>query len=192
MLGCVITGGQTGADQAGWRAAVAAGIPTGGWMPMGFRTEGRLDVDQLPGSDESHPEFAEQYGARSNESLEYRLRTRANLQEADAVVWFGDPLTRGGRTTLGLARLIGVPAFVVELREENPPSEPPARLVDWIRAHAPSTVLVAGNRESKAPGIGARVEAYLAEVFRHFGPADRGWAGSNDTPAPPGEDEPRS
>ena len=30
----VITGGQTGADQAGWRSAQAVGITTGGWMPQ--------------------------------------------------------------------------------------------------------------------------------------------------------------
>ena len=39
MLERVISGGQTGADQAGWRAARAFGIPTGGAMPKGFLTE---------------------------------------------------------------------------------------------------------------------------------------------------------
>ena len=34
----VISGGQTGVDQAALRAAKAAGIETGGWMPKGFRT----------------------------------------------------------------------------------------------------------------------------------------------------------
>jgi hypothetical protein len=38
MIERVISGGQTGADQAGWRAARAAGIPTGGFMPKGFLT----------------------------------------------------------------------------------------------------------------------------------------------------------
>ena len=32
MLERVISGGQTGADQAGLRAARACGIPTGGWL----------------------------------------------------------------------------------------------------------------------------------------------------------------
>jgi hypothetical protein len=52
MLDRVITGGQSGADQAGWRAARAAGIPTGGFMPKGFLTE-----------DGPRPEFAEEFGA---------------------------------------------------------------------------------------------------------------------------------
>jgi hypothetical protein len=32
----IISGGQSGADQAAWRAAKAFGIATGGWMPRGF------------------------------------------------------------------------------------------------------------------------------------------------------------
>jgi Circularly permutated YpsA SLOG family len=39
MIITVVSGGQTGADQAGWRATEACGIPTGGWMPKGFLTE---------------------------------------------------------------------------------------------------------------------------------------------------------
>ncbi len=39
MLDRVISGGQTGADQAALRAARAAGIPTGGWAPLGWKTE---------------------------------------------------------------------------------------------------------------------------------------------------------
>ena len=35
----VVSGGQTGADQAGLRAARAAGIETGGWAPKGWETE---------------------------------------------------------------------------------------------------------------------------------------------------------
>jgi hypothetical protein len=39
MLERIITGGQTGADQAGWRVAQAFGIRTGGGRPRGFLTE---------------------------------------------------------------------------------------------------------------------------------------------------------
>jgi Circularly permutated YpsA SLOG family len=35
----IVSGGQTGADQAGLRAARAAGIETGGWAPKGWDTE---------------------------------------------------------------------------------------------------------------------------------------------------------
>ena len=52
MIERVLSGGQSGADQASWRAAKTHGIPTGGAMPKGFRTE-----------DGPRPEFAERYGA---------------------------------------------------------------------------------------------------------------------------------
>ena len=39
MLSKVVSGGQTGADQAGLRAAAKAGIDTGGWACKGWLTE---------------------------------------------------------------------------------------------------------------------------------------------------------
>jgi hypothetical protein len=165
MLERVITGGQTGADQAGWRAARACGIATGGSMPMGFRTEGQILEGGSTGPDESHPEFAEHYGAHALESLEYRQRTRANVRQADAVVWFGGTDTRGGRLTLGLARIVGIPTLVLRRDDDDQATHPPEHFVSWLRDHAVRTLLVAGNRESHEPGIGAWVEGYLLRAF---------------------------
>jgi hypothetical protein len=39
----------------------------------------------------------------------------------------------------------------------------------WIVEHKVRVLNVAGNRESRAPGIGARVERFLADVFRRLG-----------------------
>jgi hypothetical protein len=36
MLERIISGGQSGVDQAGWRAARALGLAAGGWMPLGL------------------------------------------------------------------------------------------------------------------------------------------------------------
>jgi hypothetical protein len=55
-----VGGGGTGIDKAGWCAARAAGIPTGGWMTRGFPTEAPDGH-----GDESRPEFAEMYRARA-------------------------------------------------------------------------------------------------------------------------------
>ena len=41
MLDRVVSGGQTGADQADWRAARTSGIATGGWTTAGFLTEAK-------------------------------------------------------------------------------------------------------------------------------------------------------
>ncbi|MFH7326653.1 YpsA SLOG family protein [Desulfurivibrio sp. C05AmB] len=39
MLTRIISGGQTGADQAGLDVAIKLGIPHGGWIPKGRMTE---------------------------------------------------------------------------------------------------------------------------------------------------------
>ena len=109
------------------------------------------------------------------------MRTRANVGEADAVVWFGDPSSRGGRTTLGLARILDVAALVVELDEDGTPGPTPSQCADWIRERAPSTLLISGNRESKAPGIGVWVEPYLIEVFRQLVRSDEGQGDLRDS-----------
>ena len=148
----VISGGQTGADQAGWRAAKRCGIRTIGWMPKGFKTE-----------DGNRPDFAELYGATETVSPGYPERTRRNAQAADITLWFGDPKSRGGIATLRDCRhhLIIWPGH---------------NDFDWKYDHAADllsetsrkfrTLNIAGNRETTSPGIGQWVEAYLVDVFR--------------------------
>jgi hypothetical protein len=150
MIELIITGGQTGADQAGWRAAKAAGIATGGWMPKGFLTE-----------DGPKPGYASLYGAREHASLSYAARTTANVLMADALVWFGNPHSSGALRTLRDCTEANIDHYIVIHPEFKGNKDTPS-LAEWIEEH---TLMVAGNRESKAPGIGAWVEAYLIEVF---------------------------
>ena len=142
------SGGQTGADQAGWRAAKSLGIPTGGWMPAGFETEAGPRL-----------EFARQFGAVELAGG-YSERTRANARDSDATVWFGDPASNGGRTTLRACQALGRPVLIVQ-----PGITRPSDLVAWIVAGYFEVVNVAGNRESTAPGIGARVERFLVAAL---------------------------
>jgi hypothetical protein len=160
----IISGGQTGADQAGWRAAKATGLETGGWMPRGFKTE-----------DGSHPEFAELYGAKEHESSEYIFRTEANVQDADVTLWFGNPNSQGGKVTYRCFRHLketgpdpGIydvrPGWMVILSLDEPWSLS-VEVAGYLHGMLHGTVNIAGNRESKAPGIGAWVEKYLTDVF---------------------------
>lgn len=45
----------------------------------------------------------------------------------------------------------------------------PSHVAEWIVEHEIRVLNVAGNRESKAQGIGDRVERSLASVFRWLG-----------------------
>src|ERR1700722_18120955 len=78
MIKLVISGGQTGGDLAGWKAAKTCGIATGGWMPDKFRNERGCQ-----------PEFEKLYGAKTYKGLDYRTRTQKNVMMSDATVFFG-------------------------------------------------------------------------------------------------------
>jgi Circularly permutated YpsA SLOG family len=73
----VISGGQTGADQAGLRATQAAGIPTGGCAPKGWQTE----YGPAP--------WLAEYGLTERLKASYPARTGANARESDGTIWFG-------------------------------------------------------------------------------------------------------
>lgn len=149
----VIAGGQTGADQAGLRAARAAGITTGGWAPKGWKTE-----------DGPAPWLAD-YGLREHESSDYSKRTEQNIIESDFGLLFGDCRSRGSRLFLRIEREISdafrQPPLVIHNAGQSV-----THAAHLLRLIAPKVLNIAGNRESASPGIGAWVEQYLVEVFR--------------------------
>jgi Circularly permutated YpsA SLOG family len=157
MIERVISGGQTGSDQAGLRAAKAAGIPTGGFASLGWLIEssnGRTEV--------AAPWLAE-YGLVECQEPGYSPRAIANVQAADATLWFGTTDSASAKLTLGTLGSHGKsslviiqghrPSAVVEFFRQNP----------WVKV-----VNIAGNRESRVPGIGARTERFLSEVFKQL------------------------
>jgi hypothetical protein len=154
MITMVVSGGQTGADQAGWRAAQACDIPTAGWMPFGFLTE-------------EGPQrwFANVYNAREMPTASYPARTVRNVQESDGTIWFGTTDTPGAETTLETCRRLRKPLMLVTPSDVVLASD----VVEWLRRNPQINCLnIAGNRESTAPGIGDRVERFLIAVFNRL------------------------
>ena len=128
-LKCVISGGQTGADQTGIECAAALGIQTGGTMPKGFRTEkGPM------------PMWAKKYGLVADTNWSYATRTYINAQAADCTVWFGNVGSPGYYCTV--KSCVGKP-FVV-----NPTPDEFRELTNQYE-----TINIAGNRESTNPGV---------------------------------------
>ncbi|MGH9425849.1 MAG: YpsA SLOG family protein [Terriglobia bacterium] len=74
----IISGGQTGADQAGLRAARAVGFRTGGYAPVGWFTE-----------DGPQPALLQGFGLVECDRPGYAARTFANVEAATGhrVVW---------------------------------------------------------------------------------------------------------
>ncbi len=155
MIERIISGGQTGADQAGWRAAKRFGIPTGGWMPKGWMTE-----------DGPRPEFAETYGAKEHPSWGCTPRTRSNVHDAEATFWFGR-LSSGRTVTTEACMDYRRPWFDCETWDVEQAA--------WqFKNFGYTTINIAGNRESGNRGIGARVEEWLCEFFRELGYEETG------------------
>jgi hypothetical protein len=121
MLERILSGGQTGADQAGWRAAKAAGIPTGGAMPLGFLTE-----------DGPRPDFAELYGAHQLESADYPAPTEANVRDSDGTLLFGRNDTPGALCVFKASATHQKPYYFVRLRSNQPIR--PSYVARWLAA----------------------------------------------------------
>lgn len=162
MIQKVISGGQTGADRAGLAVAKELGIPTGGWAPAGYLTE--------EGSDPTLAEF----GLQQTASSEYPERTKKNIKEADGTLLFGSVNSRGCKLTLDEAKRTKKPYLIVAWasgqavpyggkgvdQEGNEISLP-----EWIKKNRISVLNVAGNSESKQPGIFDAAKAYLVSVL---------------------------
>ncbi len=170
----IVTGGQDGADLAGWKAAKACGLTVCGMMPPYFTA-----------SSGRHPEYRGLYGAIDLDpdpyrnllgeidadgwKQAYRQRTILNVQMSHSVVWFGNPWSPGGRLTVKTAIDSNIDHYVVVNSAYNGGHGEPT-LEDWIRSmmigELEPTLMVAGNRESKNHGIEKWAFEYLIRTFK--------------------------
>ena len=146
MLEPIVNGGQTGADQAGGRAAQACGIATGGGMPRGVLTETADGRGSKP-----HPERADLDGARELPTARSPAWTFADARDSDATLWFGSIDAPGVRATIEACRQLSQSCRHVEGGFTRP-----SHVAEGIVAHEVRVLNVAGHRESEPPGIGAR------------------------------------
>ena len=144
----IISGGQTGVDRGALDAAIALGIPHGGWCPLG-----RLAEDgRIP----------DHYDLSETESPEYSVRTEQNVIHSDAtlILCRGRP-SGGTEMTLRLAERHGRPHLVLDLDQSPQPDE----LRRWLREHHVEVLNIAGPRESQSPGIAAQANQLVTKAF---------------------------
>jgi len=135
----IISGGQTGADQAALDAAIALHIPHGGWIPKGRKTEA--------GPLSSH------YQLKEHPSPRYRDRTERNILSADAtLICSHGPLSGGSSLTQALAIRHDRPFLHIDFSYE-PPHEAAHRVEHWLAQIGPAILNVAGPRASHDPHI---------------------------------------
>lgn len=156
------SGGQSGADIGAWRAAKAAGIPTDGYMTKWFVTE-----------DGNKPEYAELYGAKElivkgSMASQYRVRAQRNAMDTDATLCFdaaNSQATLNARNDCRVFRRTFGLLPIAITNEGLTTHSPTETIAWWIDINNIKSLNVAGNRESKVPGIASFVEKFLGEVF---------------------------
>ncbi len=153
----IISGAQTGADRGGLDAAIELGIPYGGFIPKGRRAED----GQVPAS---------YIGLEETESANYLVRTRLNAEYSTGTLIFTHgPLSGGSAKTEQFCRKLDKPSLHIDLAANTVTS---LKVVNWLFFLAEFTgdqnviLNIAGQRESKAPGLQAEVKAFLIEVVR--------------------------
>nr|VFK32182.1 MAG: Putative molybdenum carrier [Candidatus Kentron sp. MB]VFK34613.1 MAG: Putative molybdenum carrier [Candidatus Kentron sp. MB]VFK76854.1 MAG: Putative molybdenum carrier [Candidatus Kentron sp. MB] len=164
MLGKLISGGQTGVDQAALRAALRMGLAVGGWCPPGRICEAGEIPREFP--------LQETPMDRSSRApdIPRSLRTERNVQDSEGtlILAFGSMKSliasdRGTRWTVDCALRLGRPLYFMDIREV----EAPNRIAEWIKWSDVGMVNVAGPSENTAPGIGALAFEVLLASFEN-------------------------
>jgi len=139
MLEKIISGGQTGADQAALDAAIKLGIPHGGWLPKGRLTENgplppKYDLVELPTA--SYPE-----------------RTKKNIRESDGTLILSHGTLAGGSEyTRKMALRYSKPVLHIDFHRMVP-FDAAVVINNWMVDHDIRTLNVAGPRASSDPKI---------------------------------------
>lgn len=167
--GCeaIHSGGQTGADQGALRAAVELGLRPGGWVPRGYRTET---------NDVTVRAWLVSLGLRETTSRDYAPRTRLNVEETDGTLIFGTLTSVGTGLTIRRAEAAGKPLFKVMWRNGElwphlvrGSGDTRGDLYAWAAIHEIRVLNVAGNRESRQPGIERAVRSFLCAELPYVG-----------------------
>lgn len=126
-------------------------------MPLDYRTE-----------EGPRPDLAIEFGLEMSRFAGYEHRTRHNIRVSDGtIIFIMGSLDGGSYLTRECAVRLDKPVIVVMVSHRPEGYRPmPAAVRRWITERKIAMVNVAGNRESKSPGIGALVEAYMLEVLK--------------------------
>ncbi len=139
MLKKIISGGQTGADQAALDVAIKLGIPHGGWIPRGRKTEaGMLD---------------DKYKLKEMETFDYNKRTERNVIDSDGTLIISHGRLSGGSDyTREMTILHHRPWLHIDLNKSSA-FQAAEKIKSWLAENDIEVLNVAGPRASKDPAI---------------------------------------
>jgi Circularly permutated YpsA SLOG family len=160
----ILSGGQTGVDQAALRVAKRLGFEIGGWCAPGRASEAGSIPDEFP-LRETPVECSE-----SAPDIPRSLRTEWNVRDADATLILRagqedqslDTIDPGTRWTALAAVLHATPLFTCRL--DDPRDVQRARR--WLEALQIESLNIAGAAEARVPGIGRAAEEFLTALLQ--------------------------
>jgi hypothetical protein len=149
-LSKIISGGQTGADEAALMISKKSGIKTGGFIPKGFRTEA------------GNKPSLKKFGLTEISSRSYSVRTKLNIDNSSGTVIFTKTGKRGAIKGKGTKL-----TFDYSLEKKKPVIINPTagELKKFIRKNKIKILNIAGDRNSVNPEIGRTVRKILKEFF---------------------------
>lgn len=150
MIKKIISGGQTGVDQAALDAVIELEIPYGGKCPKGRIDENGSIPDRFKNLEEINGEF-------KTEKDNYDARTKKNIEESDGTLIIApsfplpEKIKDGTLVTIKEVRKTNKPHLLIDLsktRESNS-----LLIINWVKKYDIVCLNIAGPRESNAKGI---------------------------------------
>ncbi len=147
--GKIVSGGQTGVDRAALDAALALGVPVGGWCPLDRKAEDGRIPDRYPVTETTSPS--------------YKKRTKLNVQDSDGTLVLNIGALDGGTlATVKIARELKQPCLVVKIEV----GADVGAILEWLSRNSIRVLNVAGPRVSKRPGIYSRALELLELILQ--------------------------
>lgn len=156
----ILSGGQTGVDQAALRAAQACGLAVGGWCPPGRGCETGVIPAEWPLQETTQERSPDAPDVPRSQRSEWNVRdSDATVILRPALQELADPGTDWAERC---AVRYGRPLLVCD------PGDPGSadRIEQWLADRPIRTLNVAGPSERTAPGIERVAYGLLVEVFR--------------------------
>lgn len=153
----IISGGQTGTDQAALQAAIDSGLSHGGWCPPGRICENgkipdQFDLKETPS--ERDP---------SASDIPRSQRTIWNVRDSDASLIFMRPEHKDKGTELAIQTFVdlGKPYLIIDPAN----GETVAMIKKWLNEMDIEILSIGGPGEHSNPGIYNTVYDILIQIF---------------------------
>src|SRR4051812_31835986 len=150
----VISGGQTGVDQAALRAARECGLEIGGWCPPRRVSEAGVIPAEFPLRETERERSPDAQDVPRSQRTEWNVRDSDGtllIQSANASRDAGTEWARK------CAARYGKPLLDCDVNDPNATKN----IRQWLAAFAIETLSVGGPSESTVPGIGGKAYALL-------------------------------